>query len=69
MFHSMLVCYIACKLNCQNIVQIFDIFNQEQKKAISYMKRSENLFVKIALNLKTVIMSNGYEHYLHNGRN
>lgn len=49
---------------------MFDIFDSKRKKTISYQKRgNKEIYVKIACDLKMAIMSNGKEHYLHNGTN
>jgi len=60
---------VACKKSGITSVCIFDINNEQDFRIISYMVKGDNLVVKISDDLKKVILSNGLEHYIHNGHN
>lgn len=60
-------CQIACKLIGFNTVEIFDINDLLDTKQISYFRKGKELKVKISDDFTKVCLTNGIEHYIHNG--
>ena len=59
--------FVACQVTGVLNVHVFDLNKQENMFAIAHSKESKNLKVKISRDCKGAILSNGLEHYMHDG--
>lgn len=59
--------FVACQCTGILNVHVFDLNKQEEMFTIAHSKESDQLAVKISRDCRRAILSNGLEHYMHDG--